>query len=666
MDASVGLPLVDSLAIPPSVAQVFPFLVSPRPTSFSARLYACTPAVLMTCSPATRATSDQQDSTAADSVASHTAAQRNDDASLVGYEATGVVRVEPRDVLICVSYHALFVCDLLTSSVCGVVPFGSSLSSWFPSMNGSAKSSVPQLHAIVTAQDDESWIVFQARSSREGSSSDVLVQIPALGQRTKVLAAVSAMAQHHAKALDRKIVPQASELRIAWETSQIRKWKVDDTSQHGSDTVFVGLDIPTALTSNRVARQLLCPLQARWVLNRRGVPLVADRMKQARDEYQTVEDATNAALSEIERDFDRLFGQLDSRFANLSVEDNVLSQWDRELDDKEARRMIAEAELRRAKDAARQIAHEKERTIVRCTEELQSWRKILSEKQHEELREREALMADERRIQLAKQDGLRVLEELKNEISVLEDERADYAAADYVALVEDRDAALQQVKNAQLDLEAFETDVVPTLKKKLAEAQKKISKVTATNEALRKLLHTTELGIASCVADDADLKGDQQSIANDVVALEDALLLVDLEYAQARRERDTVKEACAEADARTNALISKASQGGSAERLDDPTARYRVAKLRMGRARKEQQGAELLANRAQSVHRSGTCELQQQILFEAIRLKSPSAASHDTSSPANRNGIHSNGSHVADDINFGDEELDAMLHELLS
>jgi hypothetical protein len=665
MDASVGLPLVDPLAIPPSVAQAFPFLLSPRPTSFSARLYACTPAVLMTCSPATRATTssvvsprDEQDSTPADSLAS-----QNDDASLVGNEATGVVRVEPRDVLICVSYHALFVCDLLTSSVCGVVPFGSSLSSWFASTNGSAKSSAPQLHAIVTAQDDESWIIFQARSSREGSSGDILVQIPALCQRTKVLAAVAVMAQHHAKALDRKIVPQASELRIAWETSQIRNWKVDDTSKHGA---FLGLDIPTTLTSNRVARQLLCPLQARWVLNRRGAPLVADRMKQARDEYQTVEDATNAALSEIERDFDRLFGQLDSRFANLSVEDNVLSQWDRELEDKEARRMIAEAELRRAKDAARQIAHEKERTIVRCTEELQSWRKILSEKQHEELREREALMADERRIQLAKQDGLRVLEELKHDISVLEDERADYAAADYVARVEDRDATLQQVKNAQLALDAFETDVVPTLKKKLVEAQKKISTVTMTNEALRKLLHTTELDIASCVADDADLNGDQQSIANDVVALEDALLLVDLEYAQARRERDTVKEACAEADARTQGLISQASQGGSAERLDHPTARYRVAKLRMDRARKEQQGAELLANRAQSVHRSGTCELQQQILFEAIRLKSPSATSHSTSSLANGSGIHNNNNNHETEINFGDEELDAMLHELLS
>ncbi|CUG86224.1 unnamed protein product [Bodo saltans] len=691
MDASVGLPLVEPLAIPSSLSQAFPFLIAARPSSFCARLYACIPAVVMTSSPVANITSTSAaaSSSAASPVATPRGSQRDNTAA--NPEAVSgdvrptdeapsetMLRVDPRDVLIGVSYTSVFVCDLLSSSICGVFPFGKSLSSMYSSTGSGTRSPSPQLQALVTAQDDASWVVLQYRASSESDKDiggaglrEVLFQIPALGQRTKFINAVTRLFQHHAKSsvtssLDDKIVPQASELRTAWETSQREQWKKsfskkgshasNDTTTHS----ILGFDIPSSLKSNRVARQLLVPLQARWVLNRRGVPLVVDRMKQARDEYQHVEEATNATLAEIERDFDRIFGLLDSRFANLSVEDNVLSQWDRELEEKESRRMVAEAELRRARDAARQIALEKERAIVRCTEELQSWRKILSEKQHEELQEREALMTEERRILLARQDGLRVLEELKRELELVEAERAEYEAADYVALVEERDATLQEVKEAQLALSTFEAEVVPSIKKRLADSQKKIANVTMTNKALRKLLHKTESEISSFDVEDNELNGDQQLAANDVVALEDALLLVDLEYARARQERDVVKDACLAAGARTAALVTQANQGSGAERLGDATARYRVAKLRMARARKEQQGAELLANRAASVHRSGTCELQQQILFEAIRLKSPSST---TAAPTY---MSSNSGTTFSGVDFGDEELDSMLQELLS
>lgn len=687
MDAIVGLPLVEPLSVPPAVLQSFPFLTSSRPATFAARLYALVPAVVLTGS--------RVDGHLTDPSAS------GDDTDTEA--PVKLLKVEPRDVLVGVSYSAVFVCDFQTSTVCAVFPFGGSSSPLIAAATADSPIvSVPRLCAVATAQDEESWVVLQCEpsSNKKGDATppitqtgnvDVMLQVPAPGLRAKLIASLQRVHQHHApssatSSLVHKVVAQASELRTAWEVSQQACSTTSDgmSGRATPNKGAIGIDVPSCIINSRTARQLLVPLQARWVLNRRGAPLVVDRMKQARDEYQDAEEATNAALAEIERGFDRLFGQLDSRFSNLSVEDNVLSRWDRELEEKEALSMMAEAELRRSKDAARQIALEKEKAIVRCTEELQSWRRILSTKQQEELHERESLLAEEHRIRLARQDGARVLDELQRELASLQEENAQFEAPEYVALVEARDAKLRDLKEFQQELSDFEADVVPQIKKRLAEAQRKISILTDTNDALRKLIMDSERDIAVCSIEGADLTQDQSSAANDIVGLEDALLLVDLELAQAEKERNAAREACHDADGRIQALNAQTNQNDSSLRLRDPGARYRVAKLRVARARKEQQGAELLAHRAASVHRSGTCELQQQILFEAIRLKSPPSASsvatlttaqssyfHQSTANQNRLNIESESDGTTNFVGdvaaeFADHELDAMLSELLA
>lgn len=348
----------------------------------------------------------------------------------------------------------------------------------------------------------------------------------------------------------------------------------------------------------------------------REQPFVVDRLKDLRTQLQMVESTSNKSIAEISESFDQAFTSLTRENELINTELSQLLEWERTLDSKSKLLIVAQSDLRNAKDSVTELTLEMEKALVKFTHELQGWRKVLSEKHATELSVRESSLQGQSRCEVSLLDSRRNVQELHERLSDLEGRLAYFDSEIYQSATNLRNETLAHLRSLQESGKRFDALYDDDSCQALPE--------NSTNSSLRKLYECCVRDVANEKRVSEELLINNQRLGNEIISIEDSCTVVELERSQSEAILHATRCSLEETKLRTQCLreqYAEQTQGQSSH------TRFRLAKVRARQARSQRNAVEQCGVRATSAQQTSHCDIQQQLFFETLRSGSSKGSS---------------------------------------